>query len=77
MDSNQKANDILQTIQTGNHPPKANNHRGHICNQGGSTIMVKRHRLLEGHIEDPPLRASGPFFGRFGSICPAIPDVFY
>ena len=26
-----------------------------VKGQGGSTIMVKRHRLLEGHIEDPPL----------------------
>ena len=27
----------------------------YLSQQGGATRVVKRHRLLEGHIEDPPL----------------------
>ena len=41
--------------------------------QGRSTTMVKRHRLLEGHIEDPFLV---PFSGAFYFIYPANPDIF-
>ena len=43
--------------------------------QGWSTTMVKRHRLLEGHIEDPP---QVPFSGVLCSIIlyPANPDFF-